>query len=633
MGMIISRNTLDECPLVPTAGIISASGVSKNLSGSKLTETEVFLREAVQNSFDAVKCENGKKNQLIFTLFGNRFSEQQFSVFKLLMGEDNPSSFYNTYITKNIDRNMFNIEVGDLNTTGLCGNIEPTIESKNQNFSNFVYFTGNDKALEENTGGSYGFGKGSLFLYSKARTIVVYTRIHTDNNFESRFIIICSDDRIKGKSTGRCWWGKKINKENSAPYAAPIIGDIADELARSLGIAPFEKNETGTKILVVNAGPSILPEYESGLQKNISEVFMEDIPTYLLHWYWNKIYSKEILFNLKIGNHEISISNPENLYPYSCFLEAYKEYHYKKENGYQTDSEFYQVIKHGRPKVNIGYCSISKTPIMNICDKVKDLFEIFTSEQPVIAFMRGIENIVYYAEQPIANSNLKTTCYGVFIVDKEASLPGDKPGSVDNYFKYIENQTHERWQHNKSLSKFDYLKTVEKRIIEFLNSLYDYRQEEQKTDSISVMIQREFGNKLLLSTGSIGGARKKGLSPSLSRNNSKRSSIKNNGNPKIVITNNEKIVTLKYRIDSIDGKYVKINKIIPVIKIMDNVDKIIANDNQLSIKEIFVFNNEMKTIKKRDNLLFKRTQDIYISVLCKIDCIFYLDIDWEEVVE
>ena len=43
----------DEVPFRRGMGTINASGASKTLNGSSLTDTEILLREAVQNSFDS----------------------------------------------------------------------------------------------------------------------------------------------------------------------------------------------------------------------------------------------------------------------------------------------------------------------------------------------------------------------------------------------------------------------------------------------------------------------------------------------------------------------------------------------------------------------------------------------------
>lgn len=54
--------SLDECPFKPGMGTINASGVIKNINGAKISVTETFLREAVQNSYDAVEKEKIEKD-------------------------------------------------------------------------------------------------------------------------------------------------------------------------------------------------------------------------------------------------------------------------------------------------------------------------------------------------------------------------------------------------------------------------------------------------------------------------------------------------------------------------------------------------------------------------------------------
>ena len=154
----------DEVPFRRGMGTINASGASKTLNGSSLTDTEILLREAVQNSFDSRLKERkfdektgkivSKYLPLNFSIRAFSFSSDQMVFIQKLFDSENSDSYYAKNVQKYIKTSSLNIEISDVNTTGLIGFPGITEKKENQNFANFVYFTGNDKSLDSNDGGS-----------------------------------------------------------------------------------------------------------------------------------------------------------------------------------------------------------------------------------------------------------------------------------------------------------------------------------------------------------------------------------------------------------------------------------------------------------------------------------------------
>lgn len=644
MEFIMSNNKkLDECPFTPGMGTINASGVIKNLNGSSLSVTEIFLRETVQNSYDARLSTNnpttGKKEKLPldFSIRAYSFSKEQFSNLKfMLSNSENENSYFKENVEPNFDEKMVNIEVSDLNTSGLIGDFEPSAKTGNQNFTNFVYFTGNDKQKETGSGGSYGFGKAALFLYSQARTIAVYTRIKSVNGFSSRFIIISNDERIKDSNCDRCWWGVKTARKNKddGSYAAPVLNEEADELAKSLGMKVFDSTQSGTRVLLLNAGPDKLPMDQYNNPMSIEQIFHDLLPKYILHWYWNRINLKKIFFSLVYENERIDIEDPTNRIPYKYFIKAYKKLlDNKNEN---QSSRGYTQVSFDKPKALLGEVQIVNTQVMNISEDYKLLFDVFKTDAPVIAFMRGIGHIVYYERYPINESIMSQTCYGVFRVDRKSSIQGQEKGYIDQYFRAIENQTHDKWEHREGTYPYNFLKKVIQKVTELVNNNCTFEIEEQKAQDISAVIQRTLGEKLLPYSSAIGGAK---ISLKESTYNEDRASIKKStlsqtGNKTIELESGNKIISLEYKAKVRNMKKIHILSIKPGIKTIDPRDNSIIDTKTISFYRVQSFSKDGTTsIFVKDNFEIKQSQNIWVKLLCTKDCLFDIKINWEEVDE
>lgn len=634
---------LDECPFIPGMGTINASGVLRNLNGSKLSLTEIFLRESVQNSFDARLKTKGQE-ALRFQMRAFHFSEAEYrNLDTLLKGEDSPFSYYSMNVKKYLSPDMVNIEVEDLNTSGLIGGYEPTAKVGGQNFTNFVYFTGNDKKKETTAGGSYGFGKAALFAYSKARTIAVYTRIQEGNYFQSRFIVISSDERIKESNSDRCWWGEKtyFSKKDRGVYAAPIIGDDADDIAESIGFSKFDRKQTGTKILVLNAGPEDdqLPEDEYGNKKDIIAIFKDDLPKYIVHWYWNNILSvnNKIEFSLKYENEDIAIDNPDKVVPYKQFASAYRRYLANLRENKLSDTSNFKVIKCQKPQVTLGYFSYVTTPVMEA--RYKNLIDVFKTSEPVVAYMRGIGHIVYYDTVHINSDSIETTCYGVFKTDSKAAPSGVSAGAIDRYFRSVENQTHDKWEHQREKDgKYNYVKMVEDDIQDTVKNHCIHATEEQKSSDISVVIQRTLGEKLMPYLSPIGGAKNPLKDKGKEKDKVKKSQISSTGVTNYSIEKNKKYVSVEYKANLVEGKKIRINGVDLRIKTIDDTDEILEDSDVISFYQIIIKEKNgarifVKKAFESGTCILEKNHNFFIKLECKKDCAFDIKINWEEINE
>lgn len=646
---VMNDFSFDEVPFRRGMGTISAAGASKTLNGSTLSDTEILLRESVQNSYDSRLEERifdnvqnryiSRKLPLHFSLRAFYFSQEQIEFVQKVFNFDDETSYYTRNVKKYIKAEALNIEISDTNTSGLTGFPGITDKKGNQNFANFVYFTGNDKAYDSIEGGSFGFGKAAFFLYSAARTIIIYTRVKTSKTrkeddspiYESRLIAVSMDERIDN----RCWWGKKKKDDNGGgEYAAPLLDNEAREIARLIGFSDFEKKATGTKILILNASPRLAPCYENGNPKSIDRIFRFDIPHYLVHWYWNKIYEREIIFDLTYKGQKIEIDDPSGVYPYKYFIHALKRLEEIKAHQKEADGKNSVEIEHKQPAVKLGIACIEKTYACRA--KYEELIPTLQTSQPLIAFMRGIGNIVYYGKYPTGNDNLQETCYGIFSCDTVSASRGETSGEIDRYFRAIENQTHTRWEHN-SVYPHNYLKTVKDKIENLVRQNCIFEEFDDSAANISIMIQRKLGEKLLPYKATIGGAKKalKDSSQSEVRANNKKSSITRTSKYRIEIDpkTNEKIIFLQYRVNVLEGKKIVIHNIIPKIETLDNGDSLFDTEGMY-----LTFYGTEKTDKSGMTYMtkgipkeFTKPDVYYFKIKCIRNCSFDLKIEWEEV--
>lgn len=234
-------------PKPPTGGLV-ASGVRNALGRPDLDFWSLFVREAAQNSLDAIDPEAPAAPA--FHLQLRRLDELQHDTLsKVLLGE-RPDDRADVWSRIDASRDVLVVE--DFGTLGLGG---PLLADESSGevprFANFVWNVG--QAAEAGLGGgTYGYGKSVLYRASSCGAIVVYTRCRTRSGAESR-LIACAlgspyESRPNGHPhlfTGRHWWG-----DVDGASIRPLTGDAADRMADALGIGRGT-GDVGTTILIV----------------------------------------------------------------------------------------------------------------------------------------------------------------------------------------------------------------------------------------------------------------------------------------------------------------------------------------------------------------------------------------------
>lgn len=621
---------LFESVYKPKAGGVKVKTIGKMVSQSDLSRTDVLLREAIQNSYDA-KIDN--KKALDVSLNCYKFSAKQWDDIDKLLSK---AGKIGSVLGKKLTSGSYNLEIADRNSTGLigyCGFQEHPQEGHEEKFHHFIYMTGNDDAnKDQSSGGSFGVGKGALYKYSSVGTIVVYSRIKSTNGFQTRFII-CKIDENEPENVGRCWWGAEGKYDDGLTYAKPVVNYDADELAKLFGMQPFLEDETGTNILILNVVKN--PDVSS-----FEETFEDEIPIKLTHWFWAKMVSpnigKRINFRLSLNNYDITdaIPDPREIYPYSSFVHAYQDCcdFYTHKGGLEHNG--ITIVKFDKPIVEIGGIFLRKRGLQEF---IHDKYIKVDWNKPVVALMRDVEFIVEYHEINVDIGNTHVNCFGIFHTNRlGCSKNSNDPEEVEHYFRDIENQTHNKWNHNDNYPN-NYLKKVMLQIPEAVKTFLDIKTSIGNAASISGLVAQKFGSKL--GFGFAGGASdpQSDISKTTNGKNEKKSHFTRRDAPVEIEKSKEgkKVIKIQYDAKILPEKPLIISTI-PIIKSSDPHDSQTALPSELKILSITYTGRDKTTMiippKQPYNIFNIEKSGVYtLSVEADLQCAFDINVKKQEV--
>ncbi|MFG1872293.1 hypothetical protein [Micromonospora arborensis] len=221
---------------LPASGGIDARSARRTLGTYSMDFWELFLRETLQNSWDAATGDR----PVHFCIDGWRLTAAQLQNLRLLLpGAD-------------LDAPELRVlTVTDSGTRGLGGptRADRVGEDDPRDFVDLVRNVGRhpDKGF---AGGTYGYGKAVLFEASSIGTVVMFTRVRTTTGVQCRLIGMALTDPYRAERrqyTGRHWWGVPDN----AVGVEPVTGPTAERMARALGLTRLPEDSTGTSIMVI----------------------------------------------------------------------------------------------------------------------------------------------------------------------------------------------------------------------------------------------------------------------------------------------------------------------------------------------------------------------------------------------
>lgn len=404
---------------VPPTGAISAPGALNALGRPAMDFWDLFVRETVQNSWDAKLPGYAgpvRYDVSIRALSGTQSKFLLENVVRWVPNDGNDGQWEAL-----LEDGQTAVCVSDWGTTGLGGSTRADLaEDGGSDFSDFVFNVG---ALpdKERGGGTYGYGKSVLYRASRAAAIAVYSRCRVGDRFESRFITAAlgrpfTAEDTGVRHTGRHWWGVA-----DADLIAPATGRSADAIARGLGIPVRSDDETGTSILVFAAALEELGETVR-FATRLSEAAL---------WHcWPKMVDLEegpdMVFSFSSSDDRIEITSPEAHPTLKHFVNALREVRS------EVPPKHVVAIKSLKPKRSLGRLSLNRFPVS--VDQAVELGSPIDGRCNHVALMRAPGLVVKYMPGPESSVPL-TSWAGVFFADDDA----------DRDFAASETPTHDDW--------------------------------------------------------------------------------------------------------------------------------------------------------------------------------------------
>ena len=469
----------------PINGAMPGEGATK-LLGLSLTPLEILLRETLQNSWDASSEEKSKPS---FEINLRLLNLKESTALKNFFVELPPIDSKERLVLENFlnKRYQLILEINDFGTKGLGGPFsaaEAISHEEDYDFVNFVKNIGSHRD-QRNGGGTYGFGKSSLFNMSKCKTILIDSLTSYKNKLQNRFIGYSlgssfdareDEEKTCKRFTGRHWWGTRGNYSSKPLAVDPIIDDKARNIALDLGLkVRNSEKDKGTSLVILDPNLDDLDENFSlelipKLQKKITLRFQE----ILLWWAWPKFTlmnnnERPMSCNISVFEKKEAMPAPEGILPLSFLTNALREARNKRNPIYLS-----------RPKKEIGHIGTFVEPSESnfysdsrFRDVLKDN-ALIPEKLSHFALLRPAELVVRYISRPLDNNQPQWG--GVFICSDE--------DNIERGFAKSEPPTHDDW---KPTASHDISKDQKKFIISAL------RQINRKAKELSGEQQTELG--------------------------------------------------------------------------------------------------------------------------------------------
>ena len=402
--------------------------IKRLLGAPSLDPLQTVIRESLQNIADAAKLGTGPE----VTIRLRRLSDVQRTVLRsnvfIKLPKAGLSGVALGQFLANEDAVV--LEICDFRTSGLGG---PTradripIGTEQTDFVDFLRNVGVPRDTK-NGGGTYGFGKVSLYRVSKCHAILVDTLV-AGNPEKSRRLIASQIGESFGipnngmyqRFTGRHWWGIADPEDG---VVDPLVNGGAEELAAELGFLPRTGSKSGTSIMIL--------DFDGG-DDDLETVGQRIVET-ILWFFWPRLLDdtpieKKFHCSVEIQGKSLRIPKPENFSPLDLFAKAMRAARAKEGNDVRP-------IKSRRPRMELG-CLALETGLRTQRRPLILEESLIPDVSKHIALMRPVELVVKYIEgSALPNESMEWA--GVFITN-------DKD-EVERAFANSEPPAHDTWE-------------------------------------------------------------------------------------------------------------------------------------------------------------------------------------------
>lgn len=416
-------------------GNLSARGFGNQLGRPDLDVLSVLVREAVQNSWDARRPENGVRFMIDLWELKPTQRRQFANLFRDRPRED---SGLGALIASRSNITM--LALSDRGTVGLNGptGADEVDEGESSNFVDFLRNAGREPD-REGTGGTYGYGKAAFFAASAVRMVIAHTRFVSRPGTQSRLMATAwgpehssNGGRASARYTGRHWWGRA----DRSGGVQPVTGNAAEDIARELGLPEFVRDETGTGVVVVQPALGDAP---------ISTI-LDQLERSILTFFWPRMIGEErserIEFSVSCNGEQREIPRPESYPPLAGYVAAMRQLEACRVTGSYDEQGIYEISSQ-RPKRLLGHVAVRRFEALDRVGRVVDgSDEALVPDAPTgkpchhVALLRHPRLVVAYRPGPPLATDL-IEYGGVFLAAEDAE--------VERAFSDSEPPTHDAW--------------------------------------------------------------------------------------------------------------------------------------------------------------------------------------------
>lgn len=409
-------------------GGAAAEGISKQLGRPALDPLTVLVRESAQNSWDA-----RHSGVVEFTIDLRPLGDATEAWRALLLPGPDESAAIDIDAALRPERYL--LRISDRNTRGLGGPLRADEKAPEGSVANFVQFLRNvgEPSDQAGGGGTYGFGKGSLFGVSSARTIVVDSHcvdgLGADRRLMASSLGHSFYDSASIRYTGRHWWG---DVNDGVPD--PLVDGAADQTARALGLPGFDDGRTGTDIVILGADLGRVDINDNETRERTPAEAATFMISAILWNLWPKFGSdqrtRDMDFRVFVDGRELELIHPAEDPYLRPFVQGLDEL---RAGGGRT----YERVRDPKTVGSLSYSLVPADPLGNRAVRLA-VSAAMPFEPPFhhVARMRAAELVVDYLEGPPHLEPLFGYA-GVFLADS-----GEK---VDRAFAASEPPTHDDW--------------------------------------------------------------------------------------------------------------------------------------------------------------------------------------------
>lgn len=408
-------------------GNMAAEGFRRLLGRPTLGLLQTLIREGIQNVLDAA---HGNRGPTVLVRLRTLSPNQQKVLNEQVLADRPLGDATRADIEKALAKPGLRVlELCDFGTEGLSGPTRADLPDDGREPLNFVNFMRNVGAARDTHqgGGTYGYGKSSLYAMSDCSTIVVDSQTHCAGRAERRLMAchlgVAFDATIgsgkRRRFTGRHWWGVP----EGADSIEPATGGDAIALSGLLGMPSRDEQQTGTSILIID--PLLGDESMHSA--------IDDVVETILWNFWPRMVastpeSRKLKVEVELDGEMVPVPAPEEFPPLDLFAAAIAD-HRKGGRGVEP-------IHCGRPKRQLGNLVKKeglRTERRGIAARDRSCIPRQASH---IALMRPVELVVKYIEgDPLPDRRFDWV--GVFICSDS--------DEVEEAFALAEPPAHDDW--------------------------------------------------------------------------------------------------------------------------------------------------------------------------------------------